>query len=111
MAYLVGQGHMHFGPGTSMVQMTKPVFGMGSCCGSCAKGGTCKGMGLFDSGFDVSGWGWQEWGLVIFGGYALTSVLFTTKRAASRVASLPGERRKRKAARLRSRASELVKKR
>ena len=58
-------------------------FGMsGACCSSCAHGGSCnKGMGLFDSGMDVTQWGWQEWLVVGLGGYMLTSMVFGTGRA------------------------------
>jgi len=75
----------------------------GLCCGS-----GC-GVGLFDSGFDVSTWGWQEWLTVAGGLYLAFSVLFTTKRAAGAVARMPSERRKRRAASLRRQASELTK--
>ena len=63
-------------------------------------------MGLFDSGFDPSGWGWQEFGIVGLGAYMLLSTISTTKRAARRVKSAasgaykgarrgnPGRRRK-----------------
>src|SRR5208337_3119153 len=45
--------------------------GMGACCSSCTSGGPCEGgdhgMGqLFDSGTDISGWGWPEWAIVGF---------------------------------------------
>lgn len=51
--------------------------GMGACCSSCAHGGTCsgKGMGLFDSGTDISGWGWPEWSIVGVGAAAGLSLL------------------------------------
>jgi len=84
--YLQGQGHMHYGPGTSMVQFVKPVFGMGCACGSLKCGcGENLGLGLFDSGMDFTGWGWQEWLVVGLGGYVLVSTIFTTKRAARQV--------------------------
>ncbi len=120
--YLVGQGHQHIGPGTSMTQMidwTRPqerelrttgMTGMGcpgGCAGSC--GGTCGGLGLFESGLDFSQWGAVEWAFVALGGYVLMSTVFTTGRAARAVARYPKERRKRKAAALRKRAKELGK--
>ncbi len=86
--YVKGQGHQHWGPGTSMVQMVRPGFvgGMsGACCSSCVSGGSCdskKGMGLFDSGMDFTLWTWQEWMVVGLGGYMLTSMFFGGKRAA-----------------------------
>lgn len=76
--YITGIGHEHQGPGTSLVQFTPPehdVRGMGCSCGN-------RGMGLFESGIDFSSWGWQEWFAVAIGGYVITSMFFTTKRAA-----------------------------
>jgi hypothetical protein len=67
-------------------------------------------MGLFDEGFDPSTWGWEEWAVVVGGLYVAVSLLFTTKRAAGAVARMPSERRKRKAKRLRTQASQLTKK-
>ena len=85
MAYVSGKGHMHWGPGTSMIQFKRPAFGMGACCDSCAHGGTCSGgLGLFDSGMDFTTWGWQEWLVVGLGGYVATSVLFGTRRTIER---------------------------
>ncbi len=113
--YLIGAGHEHLGPGTSMVQFlpheAPGAFGGGmgavggvpeffsdcrSTSGTCSEkgmgcagcGGKCKsscGMGLFDSGMDFSGWGWQEWAAVGVGGYFLTTVFFTGRRAARQV--------------------------
>ena len=96
MAYVSGKGHMHWGPGTSMIQFKRPAFGMGACCDSCAHGGTCsgKGMGLFDSGMDFTTWGLPEWSIVGLGAYMVFSTLFTTKRAAQGVARIPGGVRK-----------------
>jgi hypothetical protein len=71
----------------------------------------CAGLGLFDSGMDYTQWGWQEWGIVILGGYMVVSTLFTTKRAAKAVYSIPGERRKRRAKSLREEADKLTRKR
>jgi hypothetical protein len=51
------------------------------CPGMC--GGS--GMGLFDSGFDISNWGWEEWLTVVGGLYAVVSVFSTTSRAARSV--------------------------
>jgi hypothetical protein len=42
-------------------------------------------MGLFDSGMDFSLWTWQEWLVVAMGGYMLTSMFFTGRRAARQV--------------------------
>jgi len=62
------------------------IRGMGRACGM----GCPCGMGLFDSGMDPSGWGLPEWAIVIVGGYAAFSMLFTTRaagRSVSRKAS------------------------
>jgi hypothetical protein len=64
-----------------MVQFVRPATGMGACCSSCAHGKKC-GLGLFDSGFDVTQWGWPEFTIAALGGYMLLSTVFTTKRAA-----------------------------
>lgn len=105
--YLMGKGHEHEGPGTSMVQrihwgeaqetqlsdtFQPDVTGRG--LGSCGCKGCAKGLGLFETGFDVSGWTWAEWGIVLLGAYAAYSMLFTTRTAASAVSS--GVRRTRK---------------
>ena len=88
--YTLSQGHEHLGPGTSMVQRINWTTGMerqaeGLGCASC--GGNCGrcGLGLFESGMDISGWTWQEWLVVGLGGYVLTSMFFTTRRAARQV--------------------------
>ena len=70
----------------------------------------CGGLGLFDTGFDVTGWGWPEILIVLFGGYMVLSTVFTTGRAVSHVKAIPGKRRSAKAARLRAEAKELTRK-
>lgn len=52
------------------------VSGLG--CVGCD--GKCGGLGLFESGIDISQWGWQEWGLALLGGYVVMSVVSTTSR-------------------------------
>src|SRR5579872_6276403 len=72
------------------------IRGLGYGDGNCG----C-GMGLFDTGVtDIANWGLPEWGVALGALYVLSSVLFTTKRAASAVRRLPSDVRKRKAARL-----------
>lgn len=44
-----------------------------SGCGCGCSGGCNKGLGYFDSGFDISGWGWMEWGTVAIAAYMLVS--------------------------------------
>jgi hypothetical protein len=81
--------------------------------GGCGCGGTCGGCGhshkqgmgqlfgdLFSSGFDISGWGWQEWGIVALGAYVLFSTVETSKSAVTSVrrgASRRASRSRRKA--------------
>jgi hypothetical protein len=125
--YMQGQGHSHWGPGTSLVQFVRPSFGMAGCgggcasigatkrcCDSCANRGSCGkgllGMGIFESGFDISGWGWPELLIAAAAGYMVLSTVFTTGRAVSAVRAYPGKRRSKKAARLRARALELTRK-
>jgi hypothetical protein len=100
--YMQGNGHTHYGPGTSLTQFL-PV-GMGgcetiqslqSCCDSCSDGGSCgrglgcacenKGMGLFESGLDFSQWSYVEWTLVGLGSYMFLSTVFATSRGVDRV--------------------------
>lgn len=88
--YIQGQGHEHQGPGTSLTLFSAPNYrvtgapqGLGCGCKGGGLGCSCnKGMGLFESGFDFTSWTWQEWFVIGIGGYVITSMLFTTKRAA-----------------------------
>jgi len=133
--YLVGQGANVMGPGTAMVQridwsranetqLINALRGRGPGLGSVPEfvddrrqmsrykgmGCGCKqgcGLGLFETGLDVSGWSWPEYALVALGGYMLMSTVFTTGRAARRIAAIPGERRKSKAKMYRLKAAEL----
>ena len=131
--YLVGQGHEHLGPGTSMTQrinwtqdqelQLKDAFGRnlpeglglyqsnlrprGKDCGMTG----CGGLGLFETGLDFTSWSWPEYALVGLGLYVVASTVFTTGRAVRRVRALPGERRKARAAQLRREAAELTKRR
>jgi hypothetical protein len=68
---------------------TLPPLGLG--CLDC--GGTCQGLGIFDSGPDYSQWGWKEYAAIAGGVYLLSSVLFTTTRGV-RYAAGSGERRR-----------------
>jgi hypothetical protein len=88
--YLVGQGHEHLGPGTSMVQRINwtqheemQLDGFGCACAE-GHGLVGRGLGLFDSGLDVSTWGVGEWAVVAFGVYAGMSLLGDTKRGVAR---------------------------
>ena len=99
--YLMGEGHEHLGPGTSMVQrinwtqdqeaqLRNAMQGRGRGLGGCGCAGLagcpCSGgLGLFESGIDFTGWSWPEDLIVAAGGYVLLSTVFTTQRATRRV--------------------------
>lgn len=99
--YLEGQGTQRYGPGTGLIQRISwttgqeaQMQGLGDCGCGCDR---CGGLGLFDSGWDVSTWGLPEWGVVTVAAYMVGSTLFTTKRAARSLAAIPGRRRAKKA--------------
>lgn len=76
--------------------------GMG-CAGGCSCGGTCqKGLGYFDTGWDISGWGWMEWGTVAVVAYMLMSTFQTSRRSYKRATGTVKRYRKRSAARRRA---------
>jgi hypothetical protein len=87
---------------------TIPLNGGGLGCPGLCCGGGC-GLGLFDSGFDISQWGIMEWLTVAGGLYIVFSVFSTTKRGVAAARELPRKRRKSRAARLRAKAQELSK--
>lgn len=66
-----------------------PAKKMGLGCSSCQS----KGVGLFDSGLDVSGWGIAEWAIAGIGIYALASTFVQTKRNYQRVRRVVRRRR------------------
>ncbi len=103
MSYILLPAHQP-GPGTELVQHIDWAPGLGCACDQ-------KGMGLFDSGLDISGWGFAEWGSIFAGALMLVSTVSTTHRAVRHVRAIPGERRKRRAAAYRAKAAELTKKR
>ena len=80
MSYLLGGGSS-LGPGTGLIER---FDGMG-CAANCSCGGTCAGMGFFDSGADISGWGILEWVAAGLGTYMVLSTVFTTRRAVKTV--------------------------
>ena len=54
-------------------------------CG-CGCGGSCKtGLGYFDTGWDISGWSYMEWGTVLAIAYMLISTVTTTQRGYKKV--------------------------
>ena len=67
--------------GSSVSLLPHPLRapGLGCCGGACN-----RGLGYFDSGWDLSGWGVVEWLTVAAGAYVLFSVLSTTKRGVGR---------------------------
>lgn len=74
----------------------------GCACGGCGMG-LHRGMGLFDTPFDLSTWGWQEWGIAALAGYALFSMFYTSSRASRAISRSASSRRTRRAKRLRLR--------
>jgi len=79
--YVQGRGHQHFGPGTSMTLFHQP--------------NQFYGLGLFDSGMDLSSWGIGEWAIVGIGLFALFSMFQTGKRGVGSVRKAVGRRRSR----------------
>lgn len=72
--------------------------GLGCAGRDCRCGGACgmgRGLGLFDTPFDLSTWGWQEWGIAIIGGYMLFSTILTSRRASRKISKSLGRRRSR----------------
>lgn len=63
----------------------------------------CRGLGLFDTGLDLTGWGWAEWLTVFVGVYVVISVFSSTRRTVGRVRSGFRQRAQR-----RERRSELL---
>ena len=82
-----------------------PVQAGLGCPGLCCGGGC--GLGIFDSGFDVSQWGLAEWVVGAAAVYVAFSVFSTTKRGVRAVRAIPRKRRQRKIAALEKRL-ELV---
>lgn len=77
------------------------------CGGSC--GGCGNGMGdLFDSGTDISGWGWPEWLLVAGGAFVVVNALGSVASAGKSVRRSVGgyQRRAKKRAALKSQLSD-----
>lgn len=82
----------------------------GSCGGGMGRGmrGGC-GMGLFDTPWDLSTWGFAEWGIAALAGYALFSMFYTSSRASRAISRSSSARRTRrsKQAELKSRRYKL----
>lgn len=75
-------------PTSSMSSHSHSKKGMGCSCG-CGGGPGCSenegmgalGLGLFDSGLDISGWGIGEWSTVAVAGFLAVKLFTGTKRA------------------------------
>lgn len=73
--------------GPQQIQQTRQfvgLSGLGDC--GCGCGGRCgKGLGYFDSGWDISGWSYLEWGTVLVVAYMVISTVTTTQRGYRKV--------------------------
>jgi hypothetical protein len=66
----------------------------------CGCGGCNRGLGLFDTPFDLSTWGFGEWAIAIVAGYTIISFIsdaMTVKRKISASSRRASSTRKRKA--------------
>lgn len=90
---------------TALYTQAPTPAGMGSCCSSCAHGGPCTGhgMGIFDSGMDITQWGWMEWAIVGLSAWGLTSIATSTGRGVRKVRGGVRKYRRRSARRRRLR--------
>lgn len=73
--------------GPLQTQQTRQFVGLSGlgnchCGGSC---GHCRGLGYFDSGWDISGWSYPEWGTVLVIAYMVISTVTTTQRGYRKV--------------------------
>lgn len=67
------------GQPATVIQNPLGLSGLGCGCGGRC-GGCNKGLGYFDTGWDISGWSYLEWGTVLVVVYMLMSTFSTTKR-------------------------------
>jgi hypothetical protein len=86
--YVTTQGQQ-LTAGTNLIERYN---GMGCGCGC----DSCAGIGLFDSGMDITNWGWTDWLAAGLGLYTVFSLFSTTKRGVS--AAKEGVRRGRRRA-------------
>lgn len=61
------------------------IRGMGCGCAGVQGCGCAGGMGIFESGMDVSQWGVPEFAIAALGAYVLISVFDTTRRTSASV--------------------------
>jgi hypothetical protein len=82
--------------GQSSYELAPRNCGLG--CADC--GGTCAGgLGVFDGGLDWNSWGWQEWGLIFLGAYAVGSMVFTGRTGVREVKRYASRKRRARRAR------------
>ena len=71
-------------PGLSGIRKGLRGCGCGCASGLNLPAGTmykcCKGLGYFDTGWDISGWSYMEWGTVALIAYMMFSTVSTTQR-------------------------------
>ena len=79
-------------PMPAPVLFTPGVGGLSGChcggrCGGhgCGRGGVAGGLGLFDSGLDLSQWGIGEWAIAGAGLYLALSLFGDTRKVAGKV--------------------------
>lgn len=73
--YRLARNYPQLGLGACSMESNK------ACCDSCAHGGSCgRGLGLFESGWDLAGWGWQEMAIAGLGLFMVYSTFSTTSR-------------------------------
>ena len=69
---------------TGQTPLSQAGLGCPGCGGTCGQVGV-PGLGLFDSGLDVSTWGIGEWACVAGGAYLLMAMFQTTRKASAAV--------------------------
>jgi hypothetical protein len=87
--------------GPAQIQNTRQFVGLSGCgCGCGGSKPACNsGLGYFDTGWDISGWGWMEWGTVLVAAYMLMSTFQATGRSYRKVSrGVKGYSRRRRAA-------------
>jgi hypothetical protein len=87
---------------------TQLAGGLGcvQCGGTCGQG---QGLGLFDSGLDLTGWGWPEYAVAAVSVWGILGIFGSSRRAYSGVSKAVRKRKSRssKRERLQRELSEL----
>jgi hypothetical protein len=80
----------------------------GSCAGCSVMGRHHHGMGIFDT-TDFSQWGWQEWGIILVGGYFVLSLIGDIGAGSRKISSYrsKGRTRRKKRAEIKARMAKL----